>query len=189
MSDHESPISIQAGGTLAKAIVSQGEHWSVPDGAILASWMLRVAAFLVDVVIVNSVLMLISRQEIMNAWNLSLWNSADFHYALAFSVTILASHWLYWRLTGLAYSRSLGQKMFGIAIVCDDGSGVTSKMWDRRAAGKLLYLLPLVNLYFAVYEIARISQRHTHQSNLDLKVGTIVAQAESLPPASRRHIR
>ena len=57
MSDHESPISIQGGGTLAKAIVSQGEHWSVPDGAILASWMLRVAAFLVDVVIVNSVLM------------------------------------------------------------------------------------------------------------------------------------
>jgi len=189
MSDHESPISIHGGGTLAKAIVSQGEHWSVPDGAILASWVRRLAAFSVDIVIVNSILMLISKQEIVNAWNLGLWASADFHYALAFSAVILASHWLYWRLTGIAYSRSLGQKMFGIAVVCDDGSGVTSKMWDRRATGKLLYLLPLVNLYFGAYEIARISQRHTHQSNLDLKVGTIVAQAESLPPASRRNIR
>ena len=79
--------------------------------------------------------------------------------------------------------------MLGIAIVKDDGGVVTSEMWDRRAAGKLLYLIPVVNLYFGVYEIARISQRHTHQSNLDLRVGTIVAHSESLPPASRRHIR
>ncbi|HJM13005.1 MAG TPA: RDD family protein [Candidatus Thalassarchaeaceae archaeon] len=189
MSEHNSPISTHGGGNLARAIVSQGEHWSVPDGAILASWTRRLASFSVDVIIVNTVLMLLTGWKIVNAWNITLWASPDFHYAAAFSVTILASHWLYWRVTGVAFSRSLGQKMFGLAIVCDDGSGVPSNIWDRRATGKLLYLLPLVNLYFGVYEIARISQRHTHQSNLDLKVGTIVAHAESLPPASRRKIR
>ena len=89
----------------------------------------------------------------------------------------------------MAFSRSLGQKLLGIAIVMEDGSKVESNIWDRRAFAKLLYLLPVVNLYFGVYELARISQRHTHQSNLDLRVGTIVAHSESLPPASRKNIR
>jgi hypothetical protein len=87
------------------------------------------------------------------------------------------------------FSRSLGQRMFGLAVVCDDGSGVTGEMWDRRSLRKLIYLLPIVNLYFGAYEMARISQRHTHQSNIDLEIGTIVAHADSLPPASRRHIK
>jgi hypothetical protein len=79
--------------------------------------------------------------------------------------------------------------MFGIAVIAEDGSGMTSQMWDRRALRKLLYLLPVLNLYFGAYDLARISQRHTHQSNIDLHVGSIVAHADSLPPASRRHIR
>ena len=190
MSEHDSPISIQRGGTLAKAIVSQGQdHWSVPDGAILASWARRLISYVIDVIIVYSVLNLASGGMIVNALNITLWTSSDFHYSAAFAGVLFTSHWLYWRVTGLAFSRSLGQKMLGIAIVKDDGGVVTSEMWDRRAAGKLLYLIPVVNLYFGVYEIARISQRHTHQSNLDLRVGTIVAHSESLPPASRRHIR
>ena len=71
----------------------------------------------------------------------------------------------------------------------EDGSQVESNIWDRRAFAKLIYLLPIVNVYFGVYELARISQRHTHQSNLDLRVGTIVADSQSLPPASRKNIR
>ena len=71
----------------------------------------------------------------------------------------------------------------------EDGSRVSSKVWDARAARKLIYLLPIINLYIGVYEIARISQRHTHQSNLDLRVGALAALANSLPPASRHHIR
>ena len=190
MSDHDSPISVHGGGTLAKAIVSQGkDHWSIPDGAILASWTKRFAAFVIDVVIVNSILMVATDEMVRNAWNLSLWISKEFHYAAAFTGIILASLWLYWRITGLAFSRSLGQKMLGIAIVMEDGSPVTSEMWDLRSARKLLYLIPIVGFYIGVYEVARISQRHTHQSNLDLRVGTIVALADSLPPASRSHIR
>jgi hypothetical protein len=190
MGDHDSPISIHGGVTLAKAIVSQEQgHWSVPDGAILASWARRMASFVIDVTIVYSILNLTTGGMVTNALNITLWSSSEFHYSVAFAAILLTSHWLYWRVTGLVFSRSLGQKMLGIAIVKDDGGAVTSKMWDVRALGKLLYLIPVVNLYFGIYELARISQRHTHQSNLDLRVGTIVAHSESLPPGSRRHIK
>jgi hypothetical protein len=147
------------------------------------------AAFAVDVVIVTTILMVVTRRQVINAWNIDLWTSPDFHYALAHASVVLIAHWLYWRVTGLSFSRSLGQRMFGIAVIAEDGSGMTSQMWDRRALRKLLYLLPVLNLYFGAYDLARISQRHTHQSNIDLHVGSIVAHADSLPPASRRHIR
>ena len=190
MSEHDSPISIHGGGTLAKAIVSEGKgHWNVPDGAVLSPWSRRVASFVIDVVIVGSILMLVTDSMIRNAWNLSLWASRDFHYSAAFAGVFLVSNWLYWRVTGMLFSRSFGQKILGIAIVMEDGTRVSSEVWDYRSARKLLYLLPIVNVYIGVYEIARISQRHTHQSNLDLRVGTISALADSLPPASRRHIR
>ena len=191
MSDHDSPIQLNlSGGTLAKQIVSSEEgHWSVPDGAILASGVRRTASFTVDVVIVTTILMVVTGGRVIDAWNLTLWSSYDFHYALAQAFVVLVAHWLYWRLTGVTYSRSLGQRMLGLAVVVEDGSGMTSQMWDERAARKLLYLIPMLNLYFGVYELARISQRHTHQSNIDLKVGSIVVHADSLPPASRRHIK
>ena len=146
-------------------------------------------AFVIDVTLVYSVLNLSTAGMVANALNLTLWASSEFHYSVAFAAKLLASHWLYWRVTGLVFSRSLGQKLLGIAIVKDNGDAVSSDMWDRRASGKLLYLIPVLNLYFGIYEIARISQRHTHQSNLDLRVGTIVAHSASLPPGSRRHIR
>ena len=82
MEGHDSPISIHGGGTLAKAIVSQSEdHWSVPDGAILSSWTRRVVAFVVDVIIVYSMLSLATNGMVQNFLNLSLWISKDFHYA------------------------------------------------------------------------------------------------------------
>ncbi len=190
MDDHDAPISLHGGTTLAKAIVAESDgHWSVPEGTILASTMRRAVSFVVDVIIVTTILMIATRSMIRNAWNLTLWTTPEFHFALAFALVLLTSHWLYWRVTGVIFSRSLGQRMFGLAVVCDDGSGLTSEMWDRRSLRKLIYLLPIVNLYFGAYEMARISQRHTHQSNIDLEIGTIVAHADSLPPASRRHIR
>ena len=190
MGDHDSPISIHGGGTLAKAIVSQEqEHWSVPDGTILSSGSKRLVAFVIDVVIVVSILNLATRGMIANALNISLWSSSDFHYAVAFAAIFLTTHWLYWRLTGLAYSRSLGQRLFGLAVVAEDGSALTSEMWDSRSLRKLILLIPLLNIYVGLYELARISQRHTHQTNVDVHVGSIVAHSDSLPPASRRHIR
>ena len=191
MTDHDSPIQLNVGGgTLAKQIVaSEGGHASLPDGVILASGVRRLAAFTADVVIVTTILMVATGGRLLDAWNLTLWASSDFHFALAQALILMVAHWLYWRLTGLAYSRSLGQRLFGLAIVAEDGSALTSEMWDSRSFRKLLLLIPLLNIYVGAYELARISQRHTHQSNVDLHVGSIVAHSDSLPPASRRHIR
>ena len=191
MADHDSPIQLNVGGgTLAKQIVaSEQGHASLPDGVILASGVRRLAAFTADVVIVTTILMVTTGGRILDAWNLTLWTSADFHFSLAQALVLMVAHWLYWRLTGLAYSRSLGQRLFGLAIIAEDGSALTSEMWDSRSFRKLVLLIPLVNLYAGAYELARISQRHTHQTNVDVQVGSIVAHSDSLPPASRRHIR
>jgi len=191
MADHESPIQLNVGGgTLAKQIVaSEQDHVTLPDGVILASGVRRVVAFTVDVVIITTILMIATGGRLIDAWNLTLWGSVDFHFALAHALILLVAHWLYWRLTGLAYSRSLGQRLFGLAVVAEDGSALTSEMWDSRSLRKLLLLIPLLNIYVGAYELARISQRHTHQTNVDVHVGSIVAHSDSLPPASRRHIR
>ena len=89
----------------------------------------------------------------------------------------------------MRFSRSLGQKIMGLAVLAEDGSAMTSQMWDQRSRRKLIFLFPIVNIIFGIRELLRISSRHTHQSNMDLHVGSIVAQANSLPPASRRHIK
>ena len=73
--------------------------------------------------------------------------------------------------------------------LAEDGSEMTSKMWEIRALKKLAYLIFPFSVYFGAYDLARISQRHTHQSNIDLRVGSIVAHANSLPPANRKHIK
>ena len=112
MNDHDSPISINKGGTtLAKALVSEdGGHWPVPEGTILASGVRRIASFVLDTTIVNTILLILSKGKMINAWNLTLWSSSNFHHALAMGIIILISHWLYWKYTGLYYSRSFGQK-------------------------------------------------------------------------------
>ena len=110
--------------SVAKAIVAESDdHWSVPEGTILASTMRRAVSFVDDEIIVTTILMIATRSMIRNAWNLTLWTTPEFHFALAFALVLLTSHWLYWRVTGVIFSRSLGQRMFGLAVVCDDGSG------------------------------------------------------------------
>ena len=91
-----------------------------------------------------------------------------------------------WRLS-LTINRT---EDFGIAVVSDDGSEMTSEMWDRRVLQKLVYLVSIIGWYNGAYDLARISQRHTHQSNIDVKVNTIVVKAYySLPPLYRKHIK
>ena len=136
MIDHDSPISLTpvSGGTLAQSIVSEqaNEHWNLPEGTILASGVRRGTSLMIDIVIVTTLLMLATKWELLHVWILETWRTQP-HYSLAYTFVLLASHWLYWRITGLWYSRSLGQKMMGLAIVCSDGSALTSEMWDRRA--------------------------------------------------------
>ena len=191
MDGHDSPISINKGSTtIAKALFSEDcGHWPVPEGTILASGVRRVVSFVIDYIIVSSILLLITGGDLLNAWNLDVWMSSDFHYSLAMLLILLISHWLYWKYTGLYYSRSFGQKLMGLAVLAEDGSEMTSKMWEQRAFKKLRYMIFPFSIYFGSYDLARISQRHTHQSNIDLHVGSIVAHANSLPPANRKYIR
>ena len=191
MDGHDSPITINKGSTtIAKALVSEdGGHWPVPEGTILASGVRRVVSFVIDYIIVSSILLLITGGDLLNAWNLDVWMSSDFHYSLAMLLILLISHWLYWKYTGLYCSRSFGQKLMGLAVLAEDGSEMTSKMWEQRAFKKLRYMIFPFSIYFGSYDLARISQRHTHQSNIDLHVGSIVAHANSLPPANRKYIR
>ena len=143
MADHDSPVSIHGGGTLAKQIVTaeEGGHWPVPEGTILASGVRRIAALTVDIVIVTTILMVATGGQIIDAWNLTFWGSSDFHYSLAMAVIILAAHWLYWRLTGLRYSRSLGQRMFGIAVLAVEIVSRFRPVFNVKATHAILMLV------------------------------------------------
>ncbi|CAI8231977.1 MAG: Uncharacterised protein [Methanobacteriota archaeon] len=185
------PISTHGGITnLAKHIVSvEHEHWKIPDGTILAPVHKRAGAFMLDVIFVNALLSILSGSRVMLAWNLSMWTSADWDHSFAWAIAILFGHFLYWRYTGLILSRSLGQRLLGLAIVRDNGDAMESEDWDRRSVRKLLYLLPIINIWFIVRDVFRMHQRHTHQSEIDLAAGSIVAIANSLPVAHRGPIR
>jgi uncharacterized RDD family membrane protein YckC len=201
MADHDSPISLNpaAGGTLAKQLV-QGEtgHWPVPEGTVLASALSRALAYMLDTMFVMGILLIVTSilggagGNILRAYDLELLRSGGKGTAL-FIVDwflILGGNFLYHKHTGLRMSRSLGQSWFGLAVVREDGKQLDSSDWDRRARRKLVYVLPLVGpLYFGVRDLLRIRRRHTHQSSIDLAVASIVAKEDSLPPASRRHIR
>ena len=193
MSDtHSSPIRIHNSGTNpAKQALAEQEksNWPMPEGTILAGAGRRAGALVIDMTLLLAILTIATRGRIFDAWNLRLIPSPDVHYWIAMLMILSFSTWLYFRATGVIFSRSLGQRMFSIAIVAEDGSEMTSNMWDKRSMGKLLFLIPLYNLYHAAYEIQRIRQRHTHQSNLDRRIGSIVVISNSLPPALRRHLR
>jgi uncharacterized RDD family membrane protein YckC len=192
----DGPISTHNQVTnLAKHIVSvEHDHWKIPDGTILAPIFKRSAGFLLDVIFVMSILSILGGRfdgqfRVMLAWDLTTWTSTDFHHSLSWTFAILMSHFLYWRYTGLIFSRSLGQRMMGLAIVKENGDAMDSKNWDQRAIRKLLYLIPIVNLWAISRDLLRIHKRHTHQSEIDLAAGSIVAIANSLPISYRSPIK
>ncbi len=173
--------------TMAKRLVSvEHDHWNVPEGTVLAPLRRRAGAFFLDVIAVTGLLSIVSRWRILDAWNISLWTSAQFHHAAALAFVLLASHFLYWTWTGRRLSRSLGQRWFGLAVVADDGAPLPENAWDSRALRKILYLVPIINILLLVRDSLRIKQRHTHQSEIDLVVGSIVAFEDSLPAETRR---
>ena len=115
MADHDSPISLSpSGGSLARVIVAEqsSDHWKIPEGTVLASATRRGTAFAIDVVIVTTVLMLVTRFQLMNVWNLKTWEVST-HHSLAYTFILMASHWLYWRLTGIDFRDPLGRDRWG----------------------------------------------------------------------------
>ena len=86
-------------------------------------------------------------------------------------------------------SRSLGQRIMGLAIVRENGDPMNSNDWDARSIRKLMYLVSILNIWVIYRDSIRIHLRHTHQSEIDLTVGSIVAIANSLPVAHRSPIK
>ena len=128
----------------------------MPEGVILAGASRRSAALIIDMTLLSAILTVATRGRIVNIWNSDLLFSTSFHYWIVMVLILTGSTWLYFRLTGVVFSRSLGQRMFSLAIVAEDGSEMTSAMWDRRSRGKLLFLIPLFNIYHAAYELSLI---------------------------------
>jgi hypothetical protein len=161
-------------------------HWQLPAGIVLGSSWKRVAAFLLDQMLIMALLGLLTRGGILLAWDLSLLASEYWWVLLLDWVLIFCAHWLYHKYTCRWLGRSLAQRLFGLAIVSSDATLLDRSLWGRRSAGKLRYLIPLLGqLWFAPRDILLIHRRHTHQSSLDLAVGSAVVVADSLPRESR----
>jgi hypothetical protein len=106
-------------------------------------------------------------------------------------VILLTSHWLYWKYTGRAYGRSLGQRAFRIAIVHDDGTALEKHHWSPRAVSKLVYLLPIIGpLWFGMRDAFKArSKDEEYRTAIDIKNHTVAAVDWSLPVETRNKLR
>ena len=142
----ESPVTVYQGGTLAQQVLS-----SAPEGMLIAPIWRRIAAFAIDVIAMSLLLQVMTRftfLEILISWN---YLTEGARYAATFLVTwalFFGSLWLYWKYTGRAYGRSLGQRAFRIAIVHDNGTLLELHHFGPRAFHKLRYLIPILGWFF-----------------------------------------
>ena len=117
----DSAVSIHQGsGTLAQAVLS-----SAPEGMLIAPVWKRVAAFMLDVVLLTLVLHFMTGQRLL----VTLPNFGLLTEGLRYSAGFLVSwtvffiaHYLYFKYTGRAFGRSFAQRGFRIAIVHDNGT-------------------------------------------------------------------
>ena len=200
MSSEDSPISLHSGDLInpaREAVRQTDEHWKIPEGTILAGVSTRIMAYLMDTIFVMGVLYLLTSilggqsASIVQAFNTSLAMSGGRGTVLwaADWFLIFSGNYLYYKQTGVKFGRSLAQRWMGLAVVKIDGKPLTSSEWSRRAAKKLRYAIPLIGLFwFGIRDVRLIVKRHTHQSSIDLAVGSIVVDGTSLPPACRSHL-
>jgi uncharacterized RDD family membrane protein YckC len=201
MVEEESPISEHSGvfiNPAKQALKAEGGHWVIPEGTILAGASTRAMAYLLDSIFVMGVLYLITSilggqaGSIVQAYNLGLALSGGKGTVLFFAdwFLIFAGNFVYHKFTGLRYGRTYAQRWMGLAVVREDGEALTKSDWDGRALRKMKYAIPMLGLLlFGVRDLLLISKRHTHQSSIDLSVGSIVVDGTSLPPALRKHLR
>ena len=186
----ESPVSLHQGsGTLAQAVLA-----SAPEGMLIAPIWKRIAAFMLDVLLISIILTFFTNGQLtMNLLNFELINGGA-EYILFFAsnwAILLTSHWLYWKYTGRIYGRSLGQRAFRIAIVHDTGTVLEQHHWGPRAVAKLIYLLPLVGpLWFGLRDAYNArSKEAEYRTAIDKKNHTVAAVDWSLPVETRTKLR
>jgi uncharacterized RDD family membrane protein YckC len=179
----------QGGGTLAQAVLG-----SAPEGMLIAPVWKRIAAFMLDVMLISIVLSFFTKFQLTgNLLNLELFNGGLQYIIFFFSnwMILLTTHWLYWKYTGRNFGRSLGQRAFRIAIVHDNGTILELHHWGSRAFGKLVYLLPIIGLlWFGLRDaIAARSKDSEYRTSLDKKNHTVAAVDWSLPLETRQKLR
>jgi len=185
----ESPIGVyQGGGTLAQAMLS-----NAPEGMLIAPVWKRIAAFMLDVMLISIILTFFTKAQLtVNLLNLELLKG-DTQFILFFIsnwLILFTSHWLYWKYTGRAYGRSLGQRAFRIAIVHDNGTALEIHHWGPRAFGKLIYLIPVFGpLWFGLRDaFSARSKEAEYRTSIDKKNHTVAAVDWSLPVETRNKL-
>ena len=179
----------QGGGTLAQAVLN-----SAPEGMLIAPVWKRIAAFMLDVVLMTLVLEVITQFQFLSV--LVSWNylSESIDYVSIFLMTwiiFFVTFYLYWKYSGRKIGRSFGQRAFRIAIVHDNGTVLELHHWGPRAFGKLVYLLPIIGpLWFGLRDIISArSKESEYRTSLDGKNHTVAAVDWSLPVETRQKLR
>ena len=161
---------------IAKKIVSQISEGNI----VIAIWWKRAIAYILDNMFVIGILMLLTQGRISDAWNLDLLMT-DVRYSINWFL-IFAGFWLYFKYTGKAMQRSLGQRFMKLAIIYGDGTMVPENNWGKRAFYKLRYVLPIpIGLIIGAFDLIKIIKSDTHQSRIDWYTNTIVVMDWSLP--------
>ena len=185
----ERPVSLhQGGGTLAQAVLA-----SAPEGMLIAPVWKRIAAFILDVVAISLLIEVLSRFQFLSV--LASWGylGEASEYKISFIVTwmiFFSAFYLYWKYTGRAYGRSLGQRAFRIAIVHDNGTVLEKHHWGPRAVSKLVYLLPIIGLlWFGMRDAVKArSKDEEYRTSIDIKNHTVAAVDWSLPVETRNKL-
>ena len=130
----EDIVSVHQGsGTLAQAVLA-----SAPEGMLIAPVWKRVAAYMLDVVLLSIVIEFMTGGRLLaNLLNFELLSLGAQSIAFFFVnwFVLLAANYLYFKWTGRSIGRSLAQRGFRIAIVHDNGTPLEDHHWGPRARG------------------------------------------------------
>ena len=186
----EDIVSVHQGsGTLAQAVLA-----SAPEGMLIAPVWKRVAAYMLDVVLLSIVIEFMTGGRLLaNLLNFELLGLGAQSIAFFFVnwFVLLAANYLYFKWTGRSIGRSLAQRGFRIAIVHDNGTPLEDHHWGPRAVAKLIYLIPIVGpLWFGLRDVIRgRSKEAEYRTSIDKAHHTVAAVDWSLPSETRLRLR
>jgi len=179
----------QGSGTLAQAVLA-----SAPEGMLIAPVWKRVAAYMLDVVLLSIVIEFMTGGRLLaNLLNFELLSLGAQSIAFFFVnwFVLIAANYLYFKWTGRSIGRSLAQRGFRIAIVHDNGTPLEDHHWGPRAVAKLIYLIPIFGpLWFGLRDVIRgRSKEAEYRTSIDKAHHTVAAVDWSLPSETRLRLR
>lgn len=186
----DDPISIHQGqGTLAQTIIA-----SAPEGMLIAPAWKRVAAYVLDIILISLLLEVMSGFNFLQAissTNLLQQGTKSAVFYLVNWFLFISANYLYFKYTGKTMGRSLAQRSLRIAIVHDNGSALDDHHWGPRAFAKLIYITPIVGaLWFGLRDMIKAQSKDAeYRTSIDVKNHTVAAVDWSLPSETRLKLR